>query len=148
MHFAQRRLFLLNLCKGDMFRSLSGITLQFPVCSVLHPLTLSLVKAHNGITVLNRCHIVMYTVQYQGHRRFSASAFNVHTHHVKRSWQDKWEHKQQSNWIDLITKTEQLMSISGWYLQPVILWWDCMRQISHLGMLQKIYKNNNNNWIH
>lgn len=109
----------------DRFGRLSGIVQQFPVCSVLHPLTRSLAKAHNSIMVLNRCHKVMYTVQYQGddiacstkcHRRCSASAFNVHIHHVKRSWQDKWEYTSDKATLaamDLITKNEQLMPISG-----------------------------------
>lgn len=135
----------------DTFRRLSGIVLQFPMCNVSHPLTLSLAKAHNSIMVLNRCHKVMYTVQYQGdsiacsakcHRRFSASAFNVHTHHVKRTWQDKWEYissKATPAAMDLITKAEQLMSISGYGLQPNIHYmttsWtygiSFMRQICH-----------------
>lgn len=93
----------------DTFGSLNGIALQFPGFVVLHPLTLSLAKAHNGIMLLNRCHKVMYTVQYQGdsiaccakcHRRFSALAFNVHTHHVKRSWQDKWERTSSKARLD------------------------------------------------
>lgn len=136
---------------------------HFPVCSVLHPLTLSLVKAHSGITVLNRCHKVMYTVQYQGdsiacsakcHRRFSASAFNVHTHHVKRSWQDKREYTSSKAILptmDLITNAEQLMSISGCCLQPKTHYlatsWTygvaCMKQICHFGDVAYCIKNNN-----
>lgn len=142
----------------DTFRRLSGITRQFPMCSVSHPLTLSLAKAHNGIMVLNRCHKVMYTVQYQGdsvacsakcHRRFSASAFNVHTHHVRRTWQDKWENissKATLAAMDLITKAEQLMSISGCDPQPKIHYmatsWShgisWMRQFVTLRLLQTL----------
>lgn len=152
-----------DLNDWDTFGSLSGIVLQFPVSSVSLPLTLSLVKAHNCITVLNRCHKVMYTVQYQGDSiacsakcqgRFSASAFNVHTHHVRRSWQDKREctsSKATLAAMDLITKAKQLMSISGSCLQPMIhcltTSWTyggtCMRQICHFDVAKN---NNNHNW--